>query len=152
KNCEKEVEELREKYDGFQGHQQTGISEMVDKELGKELPHSMIATRLEVDGQVYGFIRCWVAMDGPAYYPLEDLELLRQASRPLARQIARWRIDHEHDAERDAWNKLAGTIPAEMPQRPESVQKLINEEKSEPGTDIFVDTLTLLERILPYAT
>lgn len=83
-----EIAELEKDHPGFKGHAGAGISRAMASSEDPR-PLSLMVTRLKSDGRVLGFLRCWLAKDGPVYYLQEDASLLQQAAQVLTGLVDR---------------------------------------------------------------
>lgn len=137
KEPESEIAFLRDIYKSFVGHPNEGISKAVDEYFGfssgEEPPHSLMVTRLaSFDGsEVYGFIRCWMAIDGPPNFSRYDESLLQRVANRLSQVMGATLDEHHWDRAMEAASAYLST-------------------KGVSG-DLFIDALKLVEQAVPGA-
>jgi signal transduction histidine kinase len=115
-NPQFEINHWRKRYPDFQGPQRPDLAELILKKLGNPDPPpplSMMVAPIVADGEALGFLRCWVAKSGPAYFSSDDLELLRLVADYLAQTVAAWKqerlVSESRKREHQAFTKFAQT-------------------------------------------
>lgn len=140
-----ELEYWQGKQPEFRDVQTPELPVLVKEHLGNPNPpppFSLMVVPLISDGEMLGFLRCWVARTGPSYYSSDDSELLQLVADYLSQTLAAWRQEYRtlERRRRDAeafkdLTKAGYTIG-----------------KKEGERDIFVAALGMVVRLMPEAT
>lgn len=147
-NPKAEEDHLKRKYPNFGGHQTTGVSKLVNDYLGRPdppPPHSLMVAPLIANSRSLGFVRCWVAETGPAYYSSDDLDLLAMVADSVSRTLFAWRqlerVKDQQKREKRAFHALA-----------KGGYRIGRIKRGVASGDIFLATLAIVEQVIPNAT
>jgi signal transduction histidine kinase len=103
-------------------------------------PLSMMIAPLVSDGELLGFLRCWVAESGPTYYSSDDLALLGLVAENLSQTLGSWRQE-ERAQER-------------LKENHQAVAKGLTGERiggTKEERDIYLAALGLVHQLIPEA-
>lgn len=143
-----EEEFLKRKYPNFGGHKTTGVSALANDYLGRPdppPPQSLMVAPLIANSRSLGFVRCWVAETGPAYYSSDDLDLLAMVADSVSRTLFAWRqlerVKDQQKREKRAFHALA-----------RGGYRIGRIRRGVVSGDIFLATLAIVEQVIPNAT
>jgi signal transduction histidine kinase len=151
-NPHMELDRWRQRFPHFRGPSlEPTLSTAVNGFLGHPEPpppHSLMVAPMVSEGELLGFVRCWVARTGPSYFSSDDLELLTLTADFLSQTLASWKQERRalESRERD-YQALKSFAPTgrTFAQTGWTVGKKNNER------DIYVAALEVVSEVMPEA-